>query len=273
MDKLTKFLTIFLKTGFVLTVLTLFLVPATWSDTKAEWRNGVLCYFDSETLETLDALAPTKIFDDCVYSLGLTDAAEAYFDLDAVNSGTVLPIASQDGGIVRLTCGGADNDDAEWCSELIWKPSLYCSMEARIRSSTSTMGFNVGFNDTQTEDADKLAVTFSGTTITTNTTDGALFFKDSDSTSDLIRSIAVKNDSDGTTTSTGTTFAADTWYTFRVDINGDGDVSFWFNGDHIYTEEEGITTTTALCTYVGVINRQASAATLDVDYVRVWQKR
>lgn len=236
-------------------------------------QNGHLVYFDSSTGETVDALAPVKLTEEFAGFSGVITAATEKFTFAAVNSGTWVQLAGETGGLARVTTGTADNDDAEVASELIWSPGKYCAMEARVRINTPTAAFNVGFSDATGEAADTLAVTFATATLTSNASDCALFFADYDATSNLIRCVAVDSDSDGTVTSTGTTFAEDTWYVFKVEIDADGDCGFWFNGDLVYTETTGISTDVDLTAYLGLIAREGSAQSMDIDYIRVWQKR
>ncbi len=241
--------------------------------TRSEVRNSHLTFFDSETQETLEVLAPVKLFEEFAGIGGVITTATSEFTFAAVNSGTWVQLAGETGGLARVTCGAADNDDAEVASELIWSPGKYCAMEARVRINTPTAAFNVGFSDATGEAADKLALDYSGTTLTSNASDCALFFADYDATANLIRCVAVDSDTDGTVTSTGTTFAEDTWYTFKVEIDEDGDCVFWFNGNSIYTESTGISTDVDLTAYIGLINREGTAQIMDIDYIRVWQGR
>ena len=147
-------------------------------------------------------------------------------------------------------------------------------MEVRFRTNDeSGTAFCVGFTDAKGEGADLIPLTYSGTTLTSTASDCAMFFHDPDATTDVIRCVAVDTDVDGTVTSTGTAAADATYNTYRVEINESGDCAFYLDNEHIYTESAGITTTTLLCAYVGLINREAAANTADVDYIKVWQKR
>ncbi len=251
------------------------LALSTSADTRSEKRNGgILCFYDDDTMETVEVLAPVKLFDEFSQGVGGFTGAATPWLFSAVNSGG-LSIQAASSGILSATLGTADNDDAELVSESIWWPGKYCAMEARIACGTPVIGLNVGFNDSQNEAADTLALTYSGTTLTSTASDCALFFYDSDATTDVIRAVAVKADTDGTPTATSTAIAANTYHIYRIEINADGDVSFWLDGEHVATDAAAITVATPLCTYIGAIRRDGAAGSVlvYVDYIRAWQKR
>jgi hypothetical protein len=232
-----------------------------------DWRNGLLEYLNSSTKSVVDVIAPVSIFNDF-----LGPAVDTTNDLTfaAVNSGAIARTAGA-GGIARITTGAADDDDADLATPLNFLASKGCSLEVRLApNDVAGTAFNVGFSDATGEAADLIAITYSGTTLTSTASDFAGFFHDADATTDVIRTVAVKGDTDGTVTSTGVAAADATYATYRVDINPSGDVSYFLNGKHIATEDAAITTTAPLCAYVAVINREGAANTLDVDYIRAW---
>lgn len=234
---------------------------------RSKYENGYQRFFESSTGETFDVMAPVKIIDDFVGEA--VDTTNDYV-FAAVNSGAITTVAAT-GGMARITTGAADNDDADLATELVYKASKGCSVEARIaQNDADGTAFNFGFSDAKGEAADLIAVTYSGTTLTSTATDCAVFFQDPDATTDLIRAVAVDTDVDGTVRSTATAPVDAAFHTYRVDINSDGDVSFWFDGAHLSTESAAITITVALCVYIAVINREEAANTLDIDYIRAW---
>jgi len=273
---------IHLLTLAALLILLAILPPAPQAETRSEWRNGILVFYDTTNYETVEAFAPVKVFDEFVYSSSSASVGiEAVTTVWIVNTNSVaasaggLSIVSATGGIARLTCGASDNDDQELASDFLWSASKACAMEARIRAGTSVIAFCVGFSDSQNEPADTLAVTYSGTTLTSTASDCAVFFFDSDATTDNIYAVAVKGDTDGTVVNSGVSLQASTWHVYRVEINENGDVDFWLDGVHVGSESTGITTNVPLCVYLGVIKRDSAAGsvTLDVDYIRAWQRR
>jgi hypothetical protein len=250
-----------------------------WAQTTSEYRNGVLVFYDKGSDETIYPMARVKYYEEFTqtdtfggYVSGATPTSHLTFT--GVN-GAEFTIVSATDGESRMTTGSADDDNVELATELVWRASQSITAEARIKLSTTALGFNFGFSDAITEGADDLAfeVDVDGATGTSNASNAALIVSDGDQTSNLIRGIAVDSDTDGTLTSSG--ISADTeWHLYRVEINTDGDVSFWVDGDHFYTAESAITLNAPLCVYMGAINRNSSAgaSTMDVDYIWAWQK-
>jgi hypothetical protein len=214
--------------------------------------------------------APVVLFDDFT---GVALDATNDWTVAGVNSGTCA-INEALGGTARITTGAADDDDVDVASAIMWQAAKNCCMEVRFRTNDeSGTAFNVGFTDAKGEAADTLPLMFATATLTSTASNCAMFFHDPDATTDVIRCVAVKADVDGTATSTGTAAADGTYNTYGIYINSSGDCQFWLDGEYIYTEATGITTTTLLCAYVGLINREGSANTADIDYIKVWQDR
>lgn len=231
-----------------------------------EWRNGCLEFRDTSG-RVVNVIAATVVNDD--FLGGAVDTTNDWV-FAAVNSGAIARTAAA-GGVARITTGGADDDDADLATPLNYLPSKGCSIEARVAANdVAGTAFNVGFSDATGEAADLIAVTFSGTTLTTTATDCAVFFHDADATTDLIRAVAVKNDVDGTVFAHSAAPVNGEYNVYRVDIDQSGNVTFTLNGVVLGTQAAGITTSAALCGYIAVINREGSANTLDVDYVRAW---
>lgn len=246
-----------------------------FSETKSELKNGFLVFYDNNgsTIEVVDVMAPCKKLFEFTNPQGVVTTVTGEINFTAVNSGTLVIQPNSTGGLARLTTGAADDDDAELTTELTWSPGNFCAMEARIRVNDPTCAFNVGFNDAVNEAADTLAFTYATTTLTTNASNAALFFADADATSNYIRCASVKANTDKTTTTTSTAFAEDAWHIYRVEIDSDGDISYWLDGVNVANQTAGITTSVNLCAYIGLINRSGAAQSLDVDKLIVWQSR
>lgn len=237
---------------------------------KAKYNeNGFLRYFDSATKETLDVVAPVKHFDD--FTEKTVDLTNSY-TVAGVNSGTAA-INVATGGTMRITTGAADDDDVDFATDLIFKAANRCEMEVRMTANDIlAAAFCVGFTDATGEAADLIPLTFATTSLTSTASNCAMFFYDTDATTDIIRAVAVKADTDGTIF-TGPAPVAGTYNTYRVSIAADGSCSFYLDGVLLGTQASGITTTTPLCAYIGVINREGAVNTWDVDYIKIWQGR
>ena len=201
-----------------------------------------------------------------------------------VNSGTAAIAAPH---MMTITTGAADDDDVDVASPLNWYGQYNACVEVRARNDdVSALAMNIGFSDATGEAADKIAMTYSGTTLTSNASDFAGFMHDPDATTDKIYCVSTKANADGTVIDSGTAEGTDSaWHTYRVELVDNGtttDAHFYFNAsgkeispseDLVGVEIDAITRTTPLCIYIGVINRESAANTFDVDYVKAWQDR
>jgi hypothetical protein len=238
---------------------------------KSEFnRNGFQRVYNSATGETLHIFAPVTHVDD--FTEKTVDLTNSY-TVAGVNSGTAA-INVQVGGVCRLTTGAADDDDVDLATDLIFKAEKRLILEARFaQNDILATAFCLGFSDATGEGADLIAVTFATATATTTASDAAVFFADSDATTNVIRAMTVKANTDGTVLSSGVAPVASTFHIYRVEINAAGDTKFYLDGVHVGTQTAGITTTVALCAYLGVINREGAANTFDLDYLRIWSGR
>ena len=230
----------------------------------------MLRYYESSTHETVYVAAPVWLNDDFI---GKAVDATNDWTVAGVNSGT-FAINAATGGTGRITTGGADDDDVDVASLLTWKASKGCCCEARIAlNDADATAFNFGFTDATGEAADLIPLTYATATLTSTATDCAMFFSDPDATTDFIGAVAVIADTDGTVIDSGSVAADGVYHIYRVEIDDLGNVNFYVDGVGVGSQALGITTTTALCVYVGLINREVAANTADVDYIRAWQKR
>lgn len=179
------------------------------------------------------------------------------------------------------------NDDDEWAiaSPLNWYGQYNACLEVRLRNDdVSGLAHNVGFSDA-TSESGTIAMTYSGTTLTSTASDFAGFLYDADATTDKIYAVSVKGDANGTVIDTGHAEADASWATYRVELRDNGtttDAIFYLNTsgaeinpaeDCVGIEIDAITRTDPLCIYIACMNREGAANTLDIDYVKAWQDR
>jgi len=179
------------------------------------------------------------------------------------------------------------NDDDEWAvaSPLNFYGKYNAVIEARIRNNdVSGLAHNFGFSDA-TAESGIIAMTATGATptLTSTASDFAGFLLDADCTTKNIYGVSVKGDTDGSIIDSSHTEADASWATYRVELRDNGtttDALFYLNTagkeidpaeDLVGIEIDAITRTTALCIYFGVMNREAAANTLDIDYIKWWQ--
>lgn len=231
----------------------------------SRWRNGVLEFYETTNNETVWVMAPTMFYCDFV--------SQEVDDFLIVGANTpTLAAQDGDGGWGRITTKTADNDEAEVSTGLVYDSSKGCVLEARIAmNDVDGSAIAIGFSDATAESTpDLIAVTYATATATTNATNGAFVFQDPDATTNAWRVMAVNADTDSTISTAGTTVTDGAFHTVRVEILTDQTVKFWFDGEHVATIEDGVAASTNLCAYVGLINREDAANTMDVDYLRVW---
>lgn len=236
----------------------------------AKWADGELRWVQTDNLaEEIPAAPPMLLYDD--FNHPVIDTTNDW-TFAAVNSGTVAYNA-QAGGVARITTGAADDDDAELASALVFKAALGCCVEIRCaQNDADGTAFCVGFSDATGEAADKIALTFASASFTSNASDAACFVYDPDyaATSAYVQLCGVKGDTDATPVASAITPADGVYHTYRVEIDSAGNIKGYADGVLVGTLSAAITTTTALCAYVGVINREGAANTFDIDYIRAW---
>ena len=241
--------------------------------TRAIRRDGRLYYTDSTRGEAIWPANPEVwLFDDFIVKA--VDTTEKW-TFAAVNSGAAAYYALA-GGAVRITTGATNDDDADLASGLCFEASLGACVEVRMAATDVTAaGFCVGFSDAQGEAADKIALSFDGEAgaLDSAATDAVAFVFDSDKSSTHVWACAVKNGTDGTPVDTEVDPAAGAFKTYRIETNAAGDARFYIDGTLVSTQAAAITASTALCVYVGYINREAAQNTLDIDYIKAWQNR
>lgn len=244
--------------------------------TKSKWMNKTsqgLVYYESGRAAELIPVAPVVLYDDFINKA--VDQTSIW-NVATVNSGAVAYNA-QVNGAARITTGVADDDDMDMASGLCFKAALCPAIEIRLAAADVTAAaFCLGFSDAVSEAADKIAVDFSNSgALVTTATDAVLFVLDPDKTANptYAHLCSVKADTDGTPVNTGVVPVAATYNTYRIELDADGTAYGYIDGALVATITSAITTTTALCAYIGTINREGAANTWDVDYIRVWQKR
>lgn len=206
------------------------------------------------------------------------------YTLTTVNSGTTTVTVPH---MLTLTTNAKDDDNTEFAMGVEWYGKYDATMEARFRNDDVTNGsFFIGFTDIQTEGADAIPIEFVAGDIATTAADVAGILFDVDCTTPNLYFGSAKSNADGATINTNVAITASQLYTARIELKdgatgGGCDAYFYLNStgnkidpvaDFVAVEHDAVTNTTALCPYIGLINRvDAVAVTLDVDYLKVWQ--
>ena len=233
-------------------------------DSRSE--NGYIRFFDVSTGDTVNVLTGGP----CIIQNFWTPE-EKYTD-SAVNGSTSV-IAN---GVCTITLGGADNDDHDFTSGLIFDPSKGLTAEARFaQGDVDQTAFNFGFSDAITEAADKIACTSSAGTLTSNATDCAVLYYDADDTTDRVKAVAVNTGTDGTVITASSAALVDAAYhRYKVEIDPAGNCKFYYDNVLAGTQLLGVATTATLCAYFGLIEHPSAGAGVDtaaLDYMHAWQ--
>ena len=141
--------------------------------------------------------------------------------------------------------------------------------EARLRIATATTGVQicVGLTDVTTLE---MPATISGTTITTNFSNGCVFVYDTTQTTDQWYAVGVAGDTDATGNAiTGTAPTAAVYQRLRIEIDSLNVARFYIDGVlKVSLTANACTAATSIYPTV-VVTGDSTAKTVDVDYISV----
>lgn len=132
-------------------------------------------------------------------------------------------------------------------------------------SAITTVWMFIGFTDTLPSDTLEEPVSLNGTTYTTNATDAVGFLFDTAATTDTLRAVGVKDDTDATHVDTAVAPVADTYAEYKVVIETDGSAKLYFNGTLKATIADAVSPGVDLVPIVAVCARATDSRTLTVD--------
>lgn len=188
-------------------------------------------------------------------------------------------VASTAGGAVRLTSGDTTTV-AESLSSLTqalnWKANtggLFVEARVKLVSSIANVAVNIGFTDDLATSTLEEPFSISGTTITSNATDGVCFVYDTAQTNDYWHLQGVKAGTDTAINNSSKAPVADTYALFRLELDSSGNATFFIDGVKVGTAANAVTATVALTPVVSVMARTTTSKSVDVDYIRVGSLR
>jgi len=206
--------------------------------------------------------------------------AETPWILNKGSAGGADPVIVADQtGIVRLVTGAtAAMDVALDGSQLVGKNPLKVSQgqvvfEARLRIATAVTGVQicVGFTDVTTLE---MPATISGTTITTNFSDGCVFVYDTTQTTDQWYCVGVAGNTDSTGNAiSGVAPSAGVYQRLRIEIDNLNDARFYINGILVGTLTANACTAATSIYPTVVVTGDSTAKTVDVDRIYLKAKR
>lgn len=183
-------------------------------------------------------------------------------------------------GICRLTSGdagdGTANDASVLTRALNYKASsggLYMRARVKINTAVTNVCVNIGFTDVLATTTLEMPITISGTTLTTNATDAAVFVFDTAQTNDLWHCQGVKNNSDTAISNSGTAPTADTYQIFEIFIDSSGNATFYIDGVLKGSVANAVTASVSLTPVIAVEARTTTSKVVDIDYIEVRAKR
>jgi hypothetical protein len=242
--------------------------------TKSKYKNGILEFYDSTTQERVAPFAPVLFYDDFLSANTVVPAAGSsesgmHWVKKIVGSAppTVAGVADGANGIVACTLTSAsEKQDAAlyFDDQRNFVLTQGCVFEARVKLAvlpTSNAELVWGLVGDWADGAD--AITYSA-------------FFTADGSGEVICEMD-DNATDASATS-GVTLTANDWAVCRIDFSDINNVLFFINGNHVATSTTfAYAATGANATLQPFFQAYKASGTgvgtLQVDYVRVWQKR
>ncbi len=233
--------------------------------TKAQYRSGVLTYYDGTTFETLHAFAPVYGKDD--FEKQALDTTIGWTALDTGDA-TELLVANGPNGQIALALAATSEAELaglSWNDKRTLVLNQGLNLEVRFQltvlpsASTSIAFLGLAGNHNATLDSVAEEIGFRA--------DGS-------------GAITVETDDTANETSkvaTGTTLLTTDWVVGRIDCTTITDVRFYLNGARVASG-----TTFDMSTVAGLVLQpyfriskasSTSVGTLTIDYVRWWQNR
>ena len=193
------------------------------------------------------------------------------FMWDTNSTGGTGEISEVENGVFEFNNSGGNNTKINLYGAVIWQPDVQGTIvfEARVALVTSiTQGLFIGLSD---EATDEMPVDLDGGSLTTTADDVCGFVYDSQEDANW-HIVSAKNTSAGTQTSTAIGPTLNTYQTFRIVVESNGDCRFFIDGDEITVSgaarEAAITTTDQYTPFIGQLD-SGTAADVHIDYVMV----
>lgn len=247
--------------------------------TKADYNyhgTGRLTFYDSSLHETLIPTHPVVLFDDFLHPA--TDATNDWTEVDDSGTSAAGDISVAVNGIYQIDTGTDADRFRVLASEICWEAAKACGCEVRLATTTSDAGLILvwGFSDAKSESSHAIAFTdgsFASGTVDSVAEDAAMFGVRCE-TSDNVYALSVLNNATPQSTDTGTDIVLNTYHTYRIQLDTDGNAYYYLDGQLVATHALAVTTTDDLCFAVqAFITTGSTAAFVNIDYIKIWQER
>lgn len=235
--------------------------------TKAQYRNGILHFYEGTTQEQVAPVAPVVFYDDYL-GKGL-QTTDIWTVVDVSTSGNTTPLISADAanGVARFpldVTGEAQESGFTFGNQRPFVLNQGLVWEARVALAvlpTLVAEAVWGLAGDKNAAADSVAE--------------GIWFKADGSGAIVAESDDTANNNDDV--ATGVTVTAGEFRIYRIDCTTITDVRFYIDGERVAagtTFDMSTVPTLKLQPYFHIAKASgAGLGTLDVDYVRVWQKR
>ena len=214
------------------------------------------------------------------------------FDEDTINldywllthdtNGTDYAITAGACGTIVGTAGNTDAEGIGINGPAIFKGDLNCGMEVRMKLNVVTNSiFEVGFGDASiTSHKDPVGNDIDTPTVTNNATDAVLIHRHTGQTLTNAALLAV-----GSTpyaaqkTTTGWSPTADTFFSVRIQLKGDGAFCYIFDANQNFVAGTAISMPSAIeggtlvHPFVNVTRVSTADKIATIDYIALWQDR
>lgn len=186
------------------------------------------------------------------------------------------------GGVLRLTTGDTGTGLAADTAQVkhrkrLWRAAygnLTFQVRAKISQATDVYVY-LGFTDV-TADTLEAPIMSSGVGngLTTNASNAVGFMVDTRMTADTIWCTGVRDDVDATAFNTGVTPTTDLYRILRIDLDTEGNATFYRDGHKVGYVAGAVEPNTALTPILTISKTTgASSVNLDIDYVNVYMNR
>lgn len=191
----------------------------------------------------------------------------------AVATATAVNVVDEPGGIISITTGVTDDNNAAIYAGVFKPADGGCVMEARFKiAAITTSAVFCGFSETLAVTTPVMPAEFNGTTLDFVATGNVCgLVHDSDATTDDWRAVFGNDNVVISTTDANGTRAYeapvnDEWDVVRVEVGADGDAWCYLNGRLIKKCANAVTTTDILHAILMIEDRVGSGSTIECDY-------
>lgn len=223
------------------------MVPS-WLDRGA--RSIQFDHFNGPVLSTFDWL---------VYKG--SDGGAAYPVINVQKGGVCRAVAGAGAGATMAVNGSQIN------GSLNFEPDQgFAEFGTSVKlSAITTSAVFIGFTDQSSALA--MPFTLSGSTLTSNASNGVGFLFDTAATAATWKCVSVATDVDGAVTDTGIAPATTLFDHIGLYLDALGNCDFYLNGKMVAQNLVAVTPTAPLCPVVAGFRRAASALNIDIDYI------